>query len=445
MVNGFDAIAKGQHIEQTGLKPQLLPLGSVCMEMNPKKRSQQLAANVAMCEKASGMLGSVNGQEKFLSLGTSHFVMYCRALQQHATAPDGSKLQPLPEYLPLLQEGWKWTILSYQIEDEFPTFTSSRQATLNSVNSAAKMVGEVESMLQIAAYLEAGSTLQAAVDMVKSTAPACASYLQQVADFARQFLGGTGFPLLKQLKDYCCQVASIVSSGQTGWYCDCLQLTCALASPGFKPYFPSPHISSVQPVAVGPGLKFGPTILVGEDNMALLAYHDFRVSVQGDQMLFTRLALLTTMLTTTKVSDGVSKLIVKSDFDKMTRSLQKQAVQMERILREAWRQEDHHVTPERKASAFGKLSVRMCLLLLGKQKFGRDPVLDSFEEITKMYGEDLAGTKPEALSSSTTAKPKCQPVRDLLNASAQEVALLQNSHLHLDGRHLCWKQFCSRS
>ena len=202
-------------------------------------------------------------------------------------------------------------------------------------------------------------------------------------------------------------------------------------------------LASMQPVAVGPGLKFGPTILVGEDNMALLAYHDFRV--QGDQMLFTRLALLTTMLTTTKVSDGVSKLIVKSDFDKMTRSLQKQAVQMEHILREAWRQEDHHVTPERKASAFGKLSVRMRLLLLGKQKFGRDPVLDSFEEITKMYGEDLAGTKPEALSSSTTAKPKCQPVRDLLNASAQEVALLQNSHLHLDGRHLCWKQFCSRS
>ena len=138
MVNGYDAIAKGQHIEQTGLKSQLLPLGSACVEMNPKKRSNQLAANVAMCEKASGMLGSINGQEKFLSLGTSHFAMYCRALQQHVTRPDGSKLQPLPEFLPLLQEGWKWTILSYQIEDEFPTFTSWCQATLNSVNSAGQ-------------------------------------------------------------------------------------------------------------------------------------------------------------------------------------------------------------------------------------------------------------------------------------------------------------------
>lgn len=168
--------------------------------------------------------------------------------------------------------------------------------------------------------------------------------------------------------------------------------------------------------------------------MALLAYHDFRV--QGDQMLFTRLALLTTMLTSTKVSDGVSKLIVKSDFDKMTRSLHKQTVQMEAILKEAWKQDDTHVGPQKKAMAFGKLSVRMCLLLLGKQKFGRDPLVETFEEITQLYAEELVGKKPEVLLTSSSKGKKSEPVRDLLNASSQEVALLQNSHLHLGGKYL---------
>ncbi|CAK9056528.1 Uncharacterized protein SCF082_LOCUS30455 [Durusdinium trenchii] len=156
-----------------------------------------------------------------------------------------------------------------------------------------------------------------------------------------------------------------------------------------------------------PGLSFGPTILIREDNMALLAYHDFRV--QGDQMLFTRLALLTTMLTSTKVSDGVSKLIVKSDFDKMTRSLHKQTVQMEAILKEAWKQDDTDVGPQKKAMAFGKLSVRMCLLLFGKQKFGRDPLVETFEEITQLYAEELVGQRFHAFGrQKSTVRPALQ-------------------------------------
>ena len=154
--------------------------------------------------------------------------------------------------------------------------------------------------------------------------------------------------------------------------------------------------------------------------MALLAYHDFRV--QGDQMLFTRLALLTTMLTSTKVSDGVSKLIVKSDFDKMTRSLHKQTVQMEAILKEAWKQDDTDVGPQKKAMAFGKLSVRMCLLLFGKQKFGRDPLVETFEEITQLYAEELVGQRFHAFGrQKSTVRPALQGLT-LEGVSLQPIA-----------------------
>ena len=58
--------------------------------------------------------------------------------------------------------------------------------------------------------------------------------------------------------------------------------------------------------------------------MSLLSHHDFKV--QGDQMLFCRIALLQAMLTSKKAVDGYSKLIVKSDFDRLSRALQAKAI-----------------------------------------------------------------------------------------------------------------------
>lgn len=209
MVNGHDAIAKGQHIEKTGLKPELLPPNSICMEINPSKRDAQLQANSQMCLKANGMLGEVLGSERFVTLGTSHFVMYCRALQQKAFGPEGTRMQPNPEFSELLQKGWQWVAICSAVEDAFPTFATWCQATLNSVNSASKMVGELEAMLQISTYLQQGHSIESAVALVKAAAPSCSHYLPDIAHFVRLFLGGSTFPLLVQLRDFCLLDASV--------------------------------------------------------------------------------------------------------------------------------------------------------------------------------------------------------------------------------------------
>ena len=80
--------------------------------------------------------------------------------------------------------------------------------------------------------------------------------------------------------------------------------------------------------------------------MALLSHHDF--NVQGDQMLFCRIALLQAMLTSKKSVDGYSKLIVKSDFDKLSRTLQSKAIEMEKVKLQG---ESHE--PSQKAKPLG--------------------------------------------------------------------------------------------
>lgn len=169
--------------------------------------------------------------------------------------------------------------------------------------------------------------------------------------------------------------------------------------------------------------------------MALLSYHDFRVP--GNQMLFTRVALMSAMLTSTKASDGISKLIFKSDFDKLTRSLQDQTIKMEGLLSDAWCQcqKDLDKEPSTKAFAFGKLCVRMVLLLLSKQKYGRDPEIDSFEDVLALFAEDLLNKKKVA-GESSASKDRALKVEDLLHASPAQVCLIQNSHLEIGGRYV---------
>eukprot|EP00435_Cladocopium_sp_Y103_P024771 s3052_g6.t1 len=388
MVNGFDAWVKGSSVLATGLKPSLLPPNSFCMEMDPARRDAQLQANQQMCAKSENLLGKVLGTERYLTLGTSHFVMYCRALQQGVPGPEGERVQPPPEMSALLASGWKWVVIAAVVETAFPGFPSWCQATLNSVNSTNKVVGEFEAMLQISAYLKEGQSINTAVDLVKAAAPACGAYLADIGYFCKLFLGGDKFPLLEQLKSF--------------------------------------------------SMKFGPTLLLGQESMALLSYFDFKV--EGNSLLFTRFALLSAMLTSRKHADGYQKLIFKNDYDKMSRALKEQTVQMDQVLKDAWvKVEDPSIPADVKNMAYGKLAVRCILYLLGKQKLGRDNVqFESMEEITTAYCNELQGKDDDgAPAASSCEGPQ---VKDLIQASSAEVALLQHSHLKVNEQYIHQKE-----
>lgn len=152
--------------------------------------------------------------------------------------------------------------------------------------------------------------------------------------------------------------------------------------------------------------------------------------------MFTRFALLSAMLTSKKHTDGYQKLIFKNDFDKMARALKQQTVQMETVLKDAWvKVQDDNIPPEIKHLAYGKLAVRCVLHLLGKQKLGRDNVqFESMEEITTAYCNELLGkSDDDAPAASSSQGPQ---VKDLIQASSAEIALIQHSYLKVNEQYL---------
>ncbi len=205
MINPYDCHKKGSAILFAGLKPDLLPPNSVCIEMatDPEARSAQVGANQQMMAEADGMLGKVNNGERFLTLGNSHMVMFCRACEQGGKSPSGEPLHTPPELQQLLQEGWQWKAISSLVEKEFPTFPAFCQAALNSTNSTSISTAELESMLQLSTYVQKGSTMTEALAAVEAAQPACSMYLKDIAHFCQYYSGGTAFPLLAQLKQFC--------------------------------------------------------------------------------------------------------------------------------------------------------------------------------------------------------------------------------------------------
>ena len=204
MVNSFDAWRKGAAILNTGLKPELLPANSVCIEMssNAATKAAQIDANKAMMEQASGMLGCITDQERFLTLGNSHMVMWCRAMEQGAKNPSGETTAVPPELSQLLNDGWSWQVVSNAVEEAFPTFPSFCQGALNSTNSANIVTAELEAMLQLGTYIEKGLDIKQAMESIRATRPACSEYLGDIVHFCQYYTGGSQFPLLAQLKEF---------------------------------------------------------------------------------------------------------------------------------------------------------------------------------------------------------------------------------------------------
>ncbi|CAK9118179.1 unnamed protein product [Durusdinium trenchii] len=160
-----------------------------------------------------------------------------------------------------------------------------------------------------------------------------------------------------------------------------------------------------------------------------LAFYDFRLP--GCSMNFTRLALAATMLTSKKHHDNISKLIYKSDLDKL-KGKEKTKL-LEQILRGGWTQAKDVVDKSHAYSCFGRLCVRLVLFLVQKEKHSRDEPYASSEDIVEKFSQELKGTLEHASGSARmTVAPSA---RNLLEASATELAFLQNAHIKLNSKH----------
>ncbi|CAK8991130.1 unnamed protein product, partial [Durusdinium trenchii] len=384
MVSPHDVHRKGQNVVNTGLKRSLLAASSLCVELPrlPHVRKEQIEKNQTLCNQAEGLLGGVLGQEGYLTLGCSHWVQYCRAMEQGAMGPNGEKLHVPAELKSLLSAGWKWTALKPEVEEAFPAFPSWAASSLNSSNANVKATSELEAMLEIANLVRQGKTVAQAVEAVKAGLPSCAEYLDYIGHFVKLFCGGDQFPLLQVMKDFC--------------------------------------------------TKYGPSILIGKEMMYNLSCFDFKM--ETNKLPMTRAALLCTMLTSKKHSDGLSRLIYKADFDRMRGTLKSNTQNVEEILKDAWEQCQKSST-HKSLMAWGKLGTRMILHILSKEKYSRDAPFESVQKIVERFAEDLESSHGPSASTGTSAGvmllgAKVAQNSDIFKAELKRIEL---QHILLEG------------
>ena len=205
MINHHDAHQKGSAILQAGVKSDLLTANSLCVELStlPHVRSQQIEANKKMVASADNMLSPLHGTERFLSIASSHFTQWLRAVEYGASNPEGRKLTVTASLKPLLEEGWQWLVIKAEAEQIFLTLASFGSMSMNAQNTNALAASELECMMQLSSLYKSGMQMSAAISAVEQSAPACMAYLQDVALFVRPYAGGDAFPLLKWLDSFC--------------------------------------------------------------------------------------------------------------------------------------------------------------------------------------------------------------------------------------------------
>ncbi|CAK9087331.1 unnamed protein product [Durusdinium trenchii] len=393
MCNAHNVHLKGTQVLQSGLKKDLLPPNSLGIELavGPDERSKQLRANQQMIGQSKGMLAPLQGGERFLSLASSHFNQFCRALDHGCTKADGTQLHMTPEIKALVESGWQWTMLKAEAAVMFPDLPAFCSMSMNAHNSNTILTNELEAMMELAALHRSGMRMQDAVQAVCQSSPSCKAYIDDCAQFMRLYSGGDTFPMLLWLDGFC-------------------DLACKAS---------------------------GHSLLVGEENTNLLAHYNFRLP--GCQLNFLRIALLATILSSKRHQDGISKLVFKSDFDKLKGK--STTLAMEDLLSQGWASCQKVANKALGEMSFGKFCVRLVLHALQKEKFekfSRDGLsFDSFQAIVEELSVDLEGG--EHVPSSSVAAVKAtdaDKVKDLLKASPDEVAMLQNSHISVGKNYM---------
>lgn len=132
---------------------------------------------------------------------------------------------------------------------------------------------------------------------------------------------------------------------------------------------------------------------------------------------FTRTALVATQMTSTRAqqSNGVARLLVKGDLEKVKNH--KEALKGEEMLASAFKlsETDKLLSPDQKALLLGRLMCRLVLHIVGKESKGReDKTYKDLPEINAAFGAEwtamtthgsLAGPESTSASSGKECKP----------------------------------------
>jgi hypothetical protein len=283
-VNPHNCHRTGAYIHRVGADLELLKKATA-FEINPMDpvRSTQLDFNRKLVEQSHGMLAKVTGSERYVSVGCGHTTQFCKAALASCRTPEPSladssgflNVQQLvlkdPAMRVMLEQGWAWTIVAWQCESAWPLLPDLAQRALNAANTVASQASELEVAASISEFAQLMQDAnKGAVDWKKcceaasSSMPPCVQYIDIVAEYVRLYGGGPGAPMIKYLD----QVAK----------------------------------------------AYGENIRLGEDYLKAVTECNFGPTRKCPH---TRTALIAANLVSKKVTDGIAKLLVKSDVERL--------------------------------------------------------------------------------------------------------------------------------
>ena len=342
-------------------------------------RKEQTDFNKSLAELSTGLLAEVNGSEKYATIGCGHFTAFMRAafggcktleptLQDSFGNIDKGLINRDKQLNKLMHEGWMWTIIPYDAERAWPKLPDLGQRALNATNNVASQASELEIASTIAAFAEEEESSgrlpidwAACTDRACQGNPPCKKYAALLGTFARMYGGGKGTPIVRQLDSFAKTLNQNLVLGEE-------YLTAVVEV----------KISDVKPCP----------------------------RVRG--------ALVACNLTATKSSDGIAKLLTKSDIQSLKGKDKVQSVfdleskleQAESFLTELVANKS--LTDTQALDIRGRLQVRSAAHLCGKGKLTFEGVeYKSVDRIVEVFFDEvqkvLPGAKCPAASSATVA------------------------------------------
>ncbi len=355
-LNGYNVHRNGNEVDKVGVDLNELNKAA-CFELCPlePKRSSQLQFNARLVQNSKGLLAELKGTESKLSVGTGHWTAWVRAIKSGCRSPfknltDSCGRLSTDRFCNkdhLMKKcigiGWPWRIFPWQTEAAWPKLPDLAQRALNSSHSVSSRSTELEVMVWLAdACNESDSStdFQELVDAVALSGPSCATYVESVGELAKQ-IGS------------------------------------------------SPKLFFLDRFAKA----YGESKQLGEEFVKAVV----GVSVsKSEKVNYVRCALVATNLVAEKVTDGIARLIVKSDVDRLKGNEKKEStVQADTDIKTAWELasaalDAGSISQEDFDDIVGKLMVRIILHLCDKQKLGPESrIFKDIQEIKRSFCEEL--------------------------------------------------------
>ena len=195
MVNSLDVWQKGLKMLKIGIQPGLLNEGNAVafeLSVNASKRQEQVSANEKLVQESSGSLATVTGQERFLTVASSHTAAFCKAVEQGVKPVDQSQTvteNSDPGLQHLICHGWPFLVISNVVEAKWPDLPNCLQAGLNATNSSYQQITEIKAACQMCEYMRHGDTLDQALAKVQAVDPVCKRSLEAIAFYVARFAG----------------------------------------------------------------------------------------------------------------------------------------------------------------------------------------------------------------------------------------------------------------